>query len=112
MQVIKMNQVVMLKLSAHQQVTNHSGVFGNGHAKCHIYCPHRGQSMSVSSDPAGTLHKMVGVPRITTLEYHFNTSEHLSRTPGIDDFAAFYLHLNLEVAFYSGDWINYNTFAH
>jgi hypothetical protein len=68
--------------------------------------------MGVSSDPAGALHKMVGVPWITSLKYHFNAPEHLSRTPGIDDFAAFYLHLNLEVAFYSGDWINYNAFTH
>jgi hypothetical protein len=68
--------------------------------------------MGIGSDPAGTLHKVVGIARIASLKNHFNTAEHLARTPGIDHLSAFNLHLNPEVAFYSRYWINYNALAH
>jgi hypothetical protein len=55
---------------------------------------------------------MVCVPRVTALENHFNASEHLSRTPGIDHLAALHLDFDSEVTFYSGNWINYDTLAH
>jgi hypothetical protein len=68
--------------------------------------------MGVRSDPARALHKMVRIPRIAALKDHFNAAEHLSRTPGIDDFTAGDLNLDAEVAFDSCYWINDISFSH
>jgi hypothetical protein len=68
--------------------------------------------MDVRSDPAGALHEMVRIARITPLKNHFNAAKHLPGTPGIDDFAACDFHLDPQVAFNAGNWINDYSLAH
>jgi len=67
MQVIKVNDVIMLELSAHQKISNDARILGDFYAHGIVDCPHRGQSMGVRSDPAGTLNKMMGIPGISSL---------------------------------------------
>jgi hypothetical protein len=57
----------MLELGAHQKISYDSCVFRNFDAHRVVDCPHRGQSMGVRSDPAGTLDKVMGVPGIASL---------------------------------------------
>ena len=76
--MIKMNNMIMLKLGPHQKVSNDSCVFGYFNANGVIDCPHRGQSMGVRSDPAGALHKMVGIPGVASLQNKLDTPEHLA----------------------------------
>jgi len=76
--MIKMNYMIVLELSSHQKISNDSCVFRNFDAHRIIDCPHRGQSMGVRSDPAGTLNKMMGIPGIAPLQYQLNAPEHLT----------------------------------
>jgi hypothetical protein len=78
MQGIKMNNVIMLKLGTHQQITNDSGILGNFDPHGIVDCPHRGQSMGVRSDPAGTLHEVMRIPRIASLQNQLDSPEHLA----------------------------------
>jgi hypothetical protein len=107
-----MNDVVVLELGAHEKVAHESRIFRDFDAHGIIDCPHRGQSMGVGSDSAGALHKMMGIPRIASLQDQLDPTEHLAGTPGVDNFAAGHFDLNSEVAFYSGDWIYRNSFSH
>lgn len=52
MQMIKVHDVVVLELGTIQKVSYNSGIVGNLDADCVFNCPHRGQSMNVSSDAA------------------------------------------------------------
>ena len=76
--MIKMNNMIMLKLGTHQKVSNDSCVFGYFNADGVIDCPHRGQSMCVRSDAAGALYKMMGIPGISSLKDQLNPPEHLA----------------------------------
>jgi len=76
--MIEMHQMVMLKLRAVQKVSNDACIWGNSNIDCIFNCPHRGQGVSVSSDPTGSLNKMVGIPGIPALKNEFDTSEHLA----------------------------------
>ena len=76
--MIKMNNMIMLKLSTHQKVPDDACIFGNFNADGVIDCPHRGQSMCIRSDAAGALHKMMGIPRVSALQNHLNAPEHLT----------------------------------
>jgi hypothetical protein len=78
MQVIKVNNMIMLELSAHQKVSNDACIFGYFNLYGIIDCPHRGQSMCVRSDTARALHKMVGIPGISALQNHLDPPEHLA----------------------------------
>ena len=78
MQMIKMNNMIMLKLGAHQKVSNDSCVFGYLHANGVIDCPHRGQSMGVGSDAAGALYKMMGIPGVSSLQDQLDSPKHLA----------------------------------
>ena len=60
MQMIKVHNMIMLELGAHQKVSNDTRIFRYFNLYGIIDCPHRGQSMCVCSDAAGALHKMVG----------------------------------------------------
>jgi hypothetical protein len=73
-----MNNMVMLELGSHEQVTNNSSIFGYFDAHRIVDCPHRGQSMGVRSDAARTLDEMVGIPRIASLQNEFDPPEHLA----------------------------------
>ena len=68
--------------------------------------------MGVGSDPTGALDKVVCITWVAALEYHLDATEHLTGTPGIGYFAAFNLHFDAQVAFYSGNRINNVSFAH
>ena len=76
--MVKMNNMIVLKLGTHQQVANDACIFWYFDSDGIIDCPHRGQSMGVRSDPAGALHKVVGIPGISALQDHLNASEHLA----------------------------------
>ena len=77
-QMIKMNDVIVLELGTHEKVAYDSCIFGDLDAHGIIDCPHRGQSMGVGSDPARALHKMMGIPRIASLQDQLDPSEHLA----------------------------------
>ena len=68
--------------------------------------------MCVSSDPAGSLDKLVRIPRVYSLENELNAPEHLTGTPGIFNLTAFYFHFNTKVAFYPCDWVYDYFFSH
>ncbi len=77
----------MLELCTVQKVSDQAGILWNFDADGIFNCPHRGQSMCVSSDAAGALDKMVGIAGIASLKDKFNPSEHLPRAPGVDNLA-------------------------
>jgi hypothetical protein len=104
--------MIVLKLRAVEQVADKARIGRNLYIDCIFDCPHRGQSMCVRSDPAGTLHEMVGIARIATLENQLDPSEHLSGTPGIDDLAIGNFHLDAKVALNPGNRINYDSLRH
>jgi len=81
--MIKMDDMIMLKLGTMKQVSHNPGIFRNLYSNRIFDCPHRGQSMWVSSDPAGALDKMVCIARITPLKDDLYSSKHLTRAPGI-----------------------------
>jgi hypothetical protein len=68
--------------------------------------------MGVSSDPARSLYKVMGVLGISSLEDNFDSPEHLPRTPSIFDLSSLDLYLDTQVTFYSGNWINDYLFGH
>jgi hypothetical protein len=68
--------------------------------------------MGVRSDPAGSLHKMMRVPRIPAQQYQFDPSEHLPRTPGIHDLAIGNFDLDAQMAFYPCYRVYYNSLRH
>ena len=76
--MVKMDHVVVLKLGTVQKVADEARIRRNLHVDCIFDCPHRGQSMRVRSDPAGALHKMVGIAGIASLKNQFDSSKHLS----------------------------------
>ena len=76
--MIKMNDVIVLELGAHEKISYDSCIFRDFDAHSIIDCPHRGQSMGVGSDPAGALHKMMCIPRIASLQDQLDTPEHLA----------------------------------
>jgi hypothetical protein len=107
-----MNNVIMLVLGTVHEVSDNAGIFGNLHANRVVDCPHRGQSMDVRSDPAGALHEMLGIARITPLENHFDAPEHLPGAPGIHHFPASHLDFNPQVALDSGYRVDRNSLCH
>jgi hypothetical protein len=104
--------MIMLELGAHKQVTDDTRIFGNFDTDCIIDCPHRGQRMGVRSDTTGALHKMVGIPGVSTLQNELNTPKHLARAPGIHHLAAGHLDFNPQMALNSGDWIYRYSLCH
>jgi hypothetical protein len=50
MKMIEVNQVIVLELSAMQQIPDQSGIGRNGYTNCIFNRPHRGQRMGVRSD--------------------------------------------------------------
>jgi hypothetical protein len=68
--------------------------------------------MRQRSNPAGSLDKMLRIPRISPLKNELNSPEHLSRTPGIDNFTSFNLNLDAKVTFYPGNRIDCYSFSH
>jgi hypothetical protein len=68
--------------------------------------------MDVRSDPAGALHEMLGIPRITPLENDFNAAEHLPGAPGVNDFASGHLDLDAEVPLDAGYRIDDDSLSH
>jgi hypothetical protein len=68
--------------------------------------------MDVGSDPAGALHEMLGVPRITPLKDDFDAAEHLPGAPGVDDFASGHLDFNPKVALDAGYRIDDDSLSH
>ena len=76
--MIEMDNVILLELSAVKKGSHYTRSVRYLDANCIFDCPHRGQSMCISSDAAGALDKMLRVPRITALKDKFNASEHLA----------------------------------
>jgi hypothetical protein len=106
------NNVIMLKLGAHKQVTDDARIFRDFNTHCIIDCPHRGQGMGVRSDAAGTLHKMVGIPGVSALQNELYTPKHLARAPGIHYLAAGHLDFDPEMTLNSGDWVYRYSLCH
>ena len=77
-QMIEMNDMVVLELSAVQQVSDQACVFGDLDPHCIFDCPHRGQSMGVRSDAAGALDEMMRISGVTPLQYQLDAPEHLA----------------------------------
>jgi len=75
-EVVEMDDMILLILGSMQEVPKDAGIFGNLYTHGMFHCPHRGQSMGVGSDSTGTLHKMVGVPGISTEQNDLDPPEH------------------------------------
>ncbi len=75
-EVVEMDQVILLVLGPVQKIPQDACVVRNPYFNCIFNCPHRGQGMGVSSDPAGTLGKVMGIPWIPALQNDFNAPEH------------------------------------
>jgi hypothetical protein len=112
MEMIKVDNVVMLKLGTMKQVSKNTCIVGYFDAYGIFNCPHRGQVMGVSSDPAGSLNKKWGISWVTPSQDDLNSPEHLSRTPGIDNLAAFNFHLDPQMTFNPCNRINHHSLAH
>jgi hypothetical protein len=110
--VVKVDDVVLLELGAHQQIPDDASIVRDLYTNSAFYCPHRGQVVGVSSDPAGTLGKQWCIPGIPSLQDNFNTPEHLTGAPGVDDFASRHLHLNAQVALYPCNRIDGDSLSH
>ena len=76
--LVGVNQVIMLKLRGMHHVADDSGVFWNLDADGGFDCPHRGQSMGVRSDAAGSLDEMMRVAWVPPLQDKLDASEHLA----------------------------------
>jgi hypothetical protein len=68
--------------------------------------------VDVRSDPAGTTDEMLGIAWIAALKNHFDASEHLPRTPGVDNLTAGHLYFDAKVAFNPSNRINDYSLAH
>jgi hypothetical protein len=68
--------------------------------------------MGVSSDPAGALDKMMCIAWVPPLKDEFDSSEHLSGTPGVYDLAPGHFHFNAKMPFNPCDRIYCNSFSH
>jgi hypothetical protein len=68
--------------------------------------------MGQRSDPAGALHKMMGIPGIPAQQNQFDAPKHLRAAPGVDHFPSGHLYFNAKVAFYSGNRINGDSISH
>lgn len=107
-----MYDVVLLELGAHEQVTNDPGVVGDLHANSTFNCPHRGQVVGVSSDPAGALGEERCIPGVPSLKNDFYSPEHLTRAPGVNNFPICHLHFDAQVALYSSNRIYSYCLSH
>jgi hypothetical protein len=76
--MVKVDDVVMLELGSHQQVSDDTSIVGDLYTNSAFHCPHRGQVVGVGSDPAGTLGKERCIPGIPPLQNNFNSPEHLA----------------------------------
>jgi len=112
MQMIEVNNVVVLKLCAMQQVSDKSCIFRYLYANGVFDCPHRGQSMCVRSDPARTLNKMVSISWVPPLENQFDAPEHLTGAPGVRNLTTLNLNLDTKMALYSCNRIYRYSLAH
>ncbi len=70
--------MIMLELCAVKQVSNYTCVLWYFDTYRIFDCPHRGQSVRVSSDAAGSLNKMLRISRVSSLKNQFNPSKHLA----------------------------------
>ena len=107
-----MDQMVVLELGGMHHVPDQSGIFGNLDIDGGFDCPHRGQSMGVRSDAAGSGDEMMCIARVAPLKYQLDAAEQLARAPRIDDFAPGHFHFDAKVTLDSGDWIHYDSFTH
>jgi hypothetical protein len=106
------NQVVVLELGPHEKIADDARIRRDFDPDGHFGCPHRGQCMGVRSDPAGSLHEMMGVPRVSPQQYQFDSPEHLPRTPGIHDLAIGHFDLDAQMAFYPCNWVYDDSLRH
>jgi hypothetical protein len=104
--------MVVLELGAVHEVPQNQGNFRNLDLDRTFDCPHRGQSMGVCSNAAGTLDEMMGIPGVPALKDHFDAAEHLPGAPGIDHLTARDLHLDAKMTFDSGNRIDRDSFSH
>jgi hypothetical protein len=107
-----MYDVVMLKLRTVKQVSNNTCICRDLYADGVFDCPHRGQSMGVSSDPAGSLHEVLCISGIPSLKDQFDAPEHLSGAPGIFYLAALNFYFDTKVAFYSCNRVDRYSLSH
>lgn len=112
MQMIEMDNMIMLELSAVQQVSDQTRILRYFDANRVFDCPHRGQSMCVRSDAAGALYEMMSVAGVSSLENKFDSPEHLPGTPGIFYLATLDFDLYAKVTFNACYRINCNSFSH
>lgn len=112
MEMIGMDNVIMLELSAVKKVSHYTRSVRYLDANCIFDCPHRGQSMCVRSDPARSLNKMLCISRVPALENQLDTPEHLAGAPGVCDLTTLNLNFDTKVALYSCNRIYRYSLAH
>ncbi len=111
-QMVEMHDVVVEKLSAHEQVTDQPGVVGDLHLDRIVHAAYRGERVDVGTHTAGPLGEQPGIARIAVLEDHFQAAEHRGAAPRIADLAIGHFYFNSQVTFDSGDRIDNYTLSH
>ncbi len=66
-EMVEMNDMVLLELGTHHQVSDDTRIVGYLNSHSIFDCPHRGQVMNHRSDASGTLTEEWGIAGITAL---------------------------------------------
>ena len=78
MEMVEMNDMVLLELGTHHQISKDACVVRDSNTYCIFNCPHRGQVMNHRSDASCALTEERGITGITSLQDKLNTTKHLS----------------------------------
>jgi hypothetical protein len=76
--MIEMHQMVLGILRQHHQVADVVGILGNLDTQGVLHCTHRGQGMHPGADTAYAFGEGPGVARIAALQYHLETTPHIT----------------------------------
>jgi hypothetical protein len=68
--------------------------------------------MGVGSNPAGALHKMMGIAGVAAQQNDFDSAEQLTGTPRVDNLASGDLNFDSEMSFYSGNRVYRDSVCH
>ncbi len=107
-EVIKVDDVILDKLAAFDDITNDLRVERNRNAERVFHRAHRGCRVNGCADAADALRKDPGIARIASFEDDFHPAKHRAGTPRIGYLAAVHLNFDAQMAFDARDGVNCN----
>ena len=107
-----MNHVILHILDAHDQVANQAGIVGDLYVQGIFHGPDAGHGVNRGADTTEALGEMMCITGIATLENRLDATEGRGRAPGVNNLATIDLCLDAQVALYTGNRINGNSFSH